>query len=134
MPKSRFDNQYLKKKQRKLCYEFRISIRCIKTAFYRPNYQKFLMCPLIKKLGWAFVSKHATESLKRSAELLKHAAELLRVEEKTKSLADSLKSSTECLYYNTAHAVPVSHGALGALTNGLRMHLDHAYFLKQEKH
>ena len=92
------------------------------------------MCPLIKKLGWAFVSKHATESLKRSAELLKHAAKLLRVEEKTKSLADSLKSSTECLCYNTAHAALVSHGALGALTNGLRMHLDHAYFLKQEKH
>ena len=134
MPKSWFYNQYLKKKQRKLCYEFRISIRCIKTAFYRSNYQKFLLCPLINRLGRAFVSKHATESLKRSIKLLRHAAKLLRAEEKTKSLGDNLKNSAECLCYNTAHAVPVSHGALGALTNGLRMHLDHAYFLKQEKH
>ena len=60
------ENRYLK-----LCYEFRDSIRCMKAAFYRPDYQKFLMCPLIKRLGQTFPSNHAAEPLKRSAELLK---------------------------------------------------------------
>ena len=57
---------------RKLCYEFGAFIRCMKAAFYRPDFQKFLMCPLIKRLDRAFVSKHA-------AELLKHLVELLKV-------------------------------------------------------
>ena len=61
------------------------------------------MCPLIKRLGRAFVSKHAVEPLKDAAELLKHSPEVLRAEEKT-------KSSAACLCYNTAHAVPISHG------------------------
>ena len=63
----------------KLCNEFRAVIRCMKAAFYRPDYQNLLMCPLIKRLSRAFVSKHADEPLKRSAELLKHSAELLKI-------------------------------------------------------
>ena len=54
-----------------LCNEFRPVIRCMKAAFYRPYYQKLLMCPLIKRLGQAFFSKHATQSFKDSTELLK---------------------------------------------------------------
>ena len=46
--------------------------------FYRPDYQKFLMCPLIKRLERAFVSKHGVDPLKCSAELLKHSAERLK--------------------------------------------------------
>ena len=48
-----------------LCYEFRAFITCTKAAFYRADFQKFLMRPLIKRLGRAFVSKHAAEPLKR---------------------------------------------------------------------
>ena len=47
--------------------------------FYRPDYQSFLMRPLIKGLDRAFVSKHAAKPLKGSAELLKHSAELFMV-------------------------------------------------------
>ena len=54
----------------KLCDEFGAVIRCLKAAFYRPYYQKLLMCPLIKRLCQAFVSKHAPEPLKVSAEFL----------------------------------------------------------------
>ena len=53
----------------KLCYEFRAFIRCMKVAFYRPNFQKLLMFPLIKRLGRAFVLKHVAEPLKHLAEL-----------------------------------------------------------------
>ena len=112
----------------KLCRQFRAFIRCIKTAFYRSDYQKFLMCTLIKTLGWAFISKHSTEPLKISVELLnhstkflKHAAELLRLE-KIKSSVESLKSWSECLKrlvtclcYNTAHTVPISHGIITSI-------------------
>ena len=62
----------------KLCNEFRAVIRCMKAAFCRPDYQKLLMCPLIKRLGRAFVSKQAAKPLKRYSELLKHSAELLK--------------------------------------------------------
>ena len=62
----------------KLCYKFRAFIRCIEAAFYRPDVQKFFMCLLIKRLGRAFLSKHAVEPLERSAELLKHSADLLK--------------------------------------------------------
>ena len=55
----------------KLFYKLRGFIRCIKTAFYRPNYPKFLMCPFIKRLDRAFVSKTEVEPLKRSADLLR---------------------------------------------------------------
>ena len=100
-----------------LCYEFMTFIRCMKAAFYRLDFQKFLMCPLNKRLGRAFVSKHAAKPLKHSAKLskqsaehLKHSAELLEAEEKTKSSTECLKSSAACLCYNMAHAVPTSHG------------------------
>ena len=58
-----------------------------------------------------------TESLKRPVELLKQSTELLMVLEETKTSFESLKSSdecfkssAECLYYNTVHAVLISHG------------------------
>ena len=104
IPKSCFNNQYLiinsrQKRKRfklngkfqnesrylKLPYEFKSFIRCMKAAFYRLDQnqirpdQKFLMWPLIKRLGRAFASKHGAEPLKCSFELLKHPAELLRV-------------------------------------------------------
>ena len=47
----------------------------MKVAFYGPDYQKLLMCPLIKRLAEHFF---ATEPLKRSAELLKYSTELLK--------------------------------------------------------
>ena len=62
-----------------LCYEFRAFIRCMKAAFHRPDFQRFSMRPLIKRLGRAFVSKHTAEPLKRSAEIFKNSAELLGV-------------------------------------------------------
>ena len=52
------DSRYLK-----LCNEFRTGIRYMKAAFYRPDYQLLLICPLIKRLNQEFVSKHATEPL-----------------------------------------------------------------------
>ena len=73
MENFKIEDRYLK-----LCYEFRAFIRCMKAAFYRPDYQIFLMWPLIKRLSLAFVSKRAAEPLKRSGEPLKHSAGLLR--------------------------------------------------------
>ena len=63
----------------RLCNKFRAVIRYMKAAFYRPDYQKLLICLLIKRLDLVFVSKHAAEPLKRSDELMKHSADLLRV-------------------------------------------------------
>ena len=77
----------------KLCKELRAVTRCLKAAFYRPDYQKLLMCPLIKRLGQTFVSKHAAKSLK--------------------CLAECLGSLVACLCYNTAHTVPFSHSSFG---------------------
>ena len=73
MENFKIESRYLK-----LCNEFRVIIRCMKTALYRPDYQKLLVCWFIKRLGRVFVSKHAAEPLKRSAEVLKPSAELLR--------------------------------------------------------
>ena len=55
MENFKIESRYLK-----LCNEFKAVIRC------RPDYQTPLMCPLVKRLGEAFVSKHAAEPLKRS--------------------------------------------------------------------
>ena len=92
IPKSWFNNQYLKKMQRKekekrkrfklngklqnwskYLNEFRAVTRCMRAAFYWVDYQKLLMCPLIKRLGRAFVSKHVAELLKQIAKLLNHS-------------------------------------------------------------
>ena len=73
------ENFAIKSRYLKLCKEFNAVPRCMKAAFYRPNYQKLLMYSLIKRLGRAFVSKHAAEPLKRSADLWKHSPELLRI-------------------------------------------------------
>ena len=102
----------IKSRYLKLCNEFRAVIRCIKAVFYRADYQKLLICPLIKRLGRAFVSKHAAAPLNGSAELLKQSAELLRFSEKTRSWIECLKSLATCLCYSTVHAVPISHGTL----------------------
>ena len=72
------ENFTIESRYLKLCNEFKTVIRFMKTVFYRPDYEKLLMCPLIKRLGRAFVSKHVTEPLKHSAELLKHLAKLLK--------------------------------------------------------
>ena len=73
------ENFKIENKYPKLSFEFMPFIRCMKTVFCRSDYQKFLMCPLIKRLGRVFVSKHAAEPLNRSAELSKHSTGLLRV-------------------------------------------------------
>ena len=44
MENFKIESRYLK-----LCYEFRAVIGCMKAAFYRPDYQKFVMYPLIKR-------------------------------------------------------------------------------------
>ena len=72
------ENLNIESRYLKLCYVFRAVIRCIKAVFYRPDYQNLLMCLLIKRLSRAFVSKHATELLKRPGKLLKHLPELLK--------------------------------------------------------
>ena len=72
------ENFQIESKYLKLSNEFRAVITCMKAAFYIPDYQKLLMCPLIKRLGRAFVSEHMAEPLKRSVELLKHSAGLLK--------------------------------------------------------
>ena len=64
----KIESRYLK-----FCFEIRAFFK--KAAFYRPDFQKFL---LIKKLGLAFASKHATEPLKYSPKLLKHLVKLLK--------------------------------------------------------
>ena len=87
------ENFKIKSRYLKLCYKHGAFIRCVKAAFYRPYYQKLLMCPLIQRLGRAFVSKHAAEPLKRSTELLKHSAEHL------KHPAEILKHSVKFLRF-----------------------------------
>ena len=70
MENFKIESRYLK-----LCNEPRAVIRCMKAAFCRSDYQKLLMCRLIKRLGRSFVSKHAAEPLKGAAEILKYLAE-----------------------------------------------------------
>ena len=60
----------------KFCNEFRTVIRCMNDAFYRPDYQKLLMCPLIERFCQEFVSKH--ETLGRAFKTLGRAVEDLR--------------------------------------------------------
>ena len=56
-------------------------IRWMMTAFYIPNYQKLLMCPLIKWLDRAFVSittcSRVFERLSRAIETLDRAFKTL---------------------------------------------------------
>ena len=47
-------------------------------ALYKPDFQKVSMCSVIKRPGWAFVTKHTAEPLKQSGKLLKQSAELLK--------------------------------------------------------
>ena len=72
------ENFTIESRYLKLCDEFRTVIRFMKTGFYRPDFQKLLMCSLIKRLSGEFVSKHAAEPLKQSAELFKHSTKLLK--------------------------------------------------------
>ena len=72
------ENFKIQSRYRKLCCKCSAFIRCMKAAFCRQDYQKFLMCPLIKRVGQAFVSKHVAEPFKFSAEIL-HSAKLLRI-------------------------------------------------------
>ena len=75
------ENFNIERRYLKLCYDFRTFIRCMKGAFYRPDFQKFLMCnghKRIERSGRAFILKHAAEFLKNLAELLKNSAKLLK--------------------------------------------------------
>ena len=76
----------------KLCYKFRIFIRCIKAAS-RTKLSKILI-----------FSKYAAELLHCSIGIafLKRSAKFLRVSKKTKSLAKSLKSTAECFKSSAA--------------------------------
>ena len=67
----------------------------MKTASYRPDFQEFLMSPLIKRLGRAFISKHVVEPLKHPAEFLSGAFEGLKENDMLRW--ESLESSAECL-------------------------------------
>ena len=69
----KIESRYLK-----LCNKFRAVIKRMKAAFYRPDHQELLVCPLIKRLDRAFASKHEDEPLKGSAEILKHSVMLLK--------------------------------------------------------
>ena len=65
MENFKIESRYLK-----LCNKFRAVIRC--ASFCRPDYQKLLMCPLIKTLGLAF------ETLGQAFKTLGRAFEGLR--------------------------------------------------------
>ena len=82
----------------------------MKAVFYRPDYQKLLTSPLIKRYGQPFIWKYVTEPLKHSAELLKHSAELLKHSVELLRISEKTKSSAALLCYNTAHAVQITHG------------------------
>ena len=45
------ENFTIESRYLKLCDEFRAVIKWMKASFYRPDYQKFLMYSLIKRLG-----------------------------------------------------------------------------------
>ena len=73
------ENFKTESKYLKLCYEFRVVIRCMKAAFYRPDYQKILMCPLIKRLFICFKTCGlAFETISRAFETLGRAFKTLR--------------------------------------------------------
>ena len=44
------ENFKIERRYLKIYNEFRAVIRCLKAAFYRPDYQKLPMCPLIKQI------------------------------------------------------------------------------------
>ena len=57
----------------KLCCKFRAFIKCMKVTFYRPDYRKFFMCPLITNLSRVFFFKkcgRTFETLSRAFETL----------------------------------------------------------------
>ena len=61
-------------------------------VFYKLDFKKLLMFPLIQRLRRAFVSKRAVKPLKHSAELFKHLAKVLKsweveLKEVTKNLS-----------------------------------------------
>ena len=49
----------------------------MKVAFYGPDYQKLLMCPLIKRLAEHFFCDRAFETLSRTFEILDRAFKAL---------------------------------------------------------
>ena len=55
------ENSAIESRYPKLCNEFRAVIRYMKAAFYRPDFQNLLMCPLIKRLGPVLASKDTVE-------------------------------------------------------------------------
>ena len=55
------ENSAIESRYPKLCNEFRAVIKYMKAAFYRPDFQNLLMCPLIKRLGPVLASKDTVE-------------------------------------------------------------------------
>ena len=68
----------IKSRCAKICYEFKAFTKSMGAALYKPDFQKVSMCSVIKRPGWAFVTKHTAEPLKQSGKLLKQSAELLK--------------------------------------------------------
>ena len=97
----KIESRYLK-----LRYDFRAFIRCIKTAWYRLGYLKFLMCLLIKRIVRAFISniRPSIWTFSPAFEALGRVFEtLLGFQRKEKARLKVWKIYAACLCYDTAH-------------------------------
>ena len=97
----KIESRYLK-----LRYDFRAFIRCMKTAWYRLGYLKFLMCLLIKRIVRAFISniRPSIWTFSPAFEALGRVFEtLLGFQRKEKARLKVWKIYAACLCYNTAH-------------------------------
>ena len=63
----------------------------MKVAFYRPDYQKFLICPLIKGLSQAFVSNICPKLLKVLEKLLENFVQLFEGLRENKKLGQDFE-------------------------------------------
>ena len=73
-------------------------MRYVYNASSKSDFQKFLMCPFIKRPGRVLVSKHALFQNKP----FKHLTNLLKPQEKIKIGSRVWKSTGECFCYNMA--------------------------------
>ena len=97
----KIESRYLK-----LRYDFRAFIRCMKTAWYRLGYLKFLMCLLIKRIVRAFISniRPSIWTFSPAFEALGRVFKtLLGFQRKEKARLKVWKIYAACLCYNTAH-------------------------------
>ena len=65
------ENFTIESRYLKLCNEFRTFIRFMKATIYRPDYQKLLMCPLIKRPGQnsSFMTKTSRRAIMHRSRL-----------------------------------------------------------------